>query len=277
MHKLHSLLMLDPYTEKWCHRFAYSDDPHLYQAQSAEVIEVQVGAWFRRQLSLKGRVEVCAVYIFPLILYRLPVLPLPRDHRVALEQSLSKLLWKGRSPLVSRQVCCQRPWEGGLGMPDLESHRLAERLAHLGRSLTKKTVWGHSFLPFSPPLKTFQALCPLFYKKCVNIFSQKEIKSFESQWGTTRDELEWRTAGEDFWGREKGIFTKRFVLQLKHIDKHDCIWKIISSLDICKTIRRNWFHVFFFCFFFFVFFCYRGGIPSPHFFQLFNAKSILYK
>ena len=42
----------------------------------------------------------------------------------------------------------------------------------------------------------------------------------------------------------KGIFTKRFVLQLKHIGRHDCIWKIISSLDICKT-KRSWFHVFF--------------------------------
>ena len=88
-------------------------------------VEAQVGAWFRRQLSLNGRAEVYAVYIFPLILYWLSVLTLPRDHRVALEQSLSKLLWKGRSSLASREVCCQRPREGGLGMPDLESHRLA--------------------------------------------------------------------------------------------------------------------------------------------------------
>ena len=105
-------------------------------------VEAQVGAWLRR-LSLKGRAEACAVYVLPLILYRLSVLPLPRDHRVALERSLSKLLWRGRRPLVSRKVCCQRPREGGLGMPDLESHWLAERLAYLGRSLTKETVLGH--------------------------------------------------------------------------------------------------------------------------------------
>ena len=43
----------------------------------------------------------------------------------------------------------------------------------------------------------------------------------------------------------KRIFTKRFVLKLKHIGRHDCIWKIISSLDICETIKRNWFHGFF--------------------------------
>ena len=114
-------------------------------------VEAQVGAWLRRRLSLKGRAEACAVYVFTLILYRLSVLPLPRDHRVALERSLSKLLWKGRRPLVSRKVCCQRPREGGLGMPDLESHWLAERLAYLGRSLTKETVWGHKVRDVFPP------------------------------------------------------------------------------------------------------------------------------
>ena len=85
---------------------------------------------------------MCAVHIFPLILYRLSVLPLPKDHRAALIQSLFKLLWKGGSPLVRRQVCYQRPCNGGLGMPDLESHRLAERLAYLGRSLTSDAVWS---------------------------------------------------------------------------------------------------------------------------------------
>ena len=58
-------------------------------------VEAQVGVWLGRRLSLKGRAEACAVYVLPLILYRLSVLPLPRDHRVALERSLSKLLWSG--------------------------------------------------------------------------------------------------------------------------------------------------------------------------------------
>ena len=57
-------------------------------------VEAQVDAWLRRWLNLKGRVVVCAMYIFPLILYRLSVLPLPKDHRVALQQSLSKLFEK---------------------------------------------------------------------------------------------------------------------------------------------------------------------------------------
>ena len=42
--------------------------------------------------------------------------------------------------MVRRQVCVQRMHNGGLGMPDLESHWLAERLAYLGRSLTGDAV-----------------------------------------------------------------------------------------------------------------------------------------
>ena len=53
-----------------------------------------------------------------------------------------------------RTVCCQRPREGGLGMPDLESHWLAERLAYLGRSLTKETVWGHKVRDVFPRLRS---------------------------------------------------------------------------------------------------------------------------
>ena len=47
--------------------------------------------------------------------------------------------------------CCQRPRNGGLGMSDLKSHWLAERLAYLGRSLSRDTMWGQkvrdTFLP----------------------------------------------------------------------------------------------------------------------------------
>ena len=43
--------------------------------------------------------------------------------------------------MVHRKVCFQRTRNGGLGMPDLESHWLAERLAYLGQSLTGDAVW----------------------------------------------------------------------------------------------------------------------------------------
>ena len=52
----------------------------------------QVGIWLSRSLSLKGSVEACAVYVFPLILYRLAVLPLPKARRLALQWSLFRLL-----------------------------------------------------------------------------------------------------------------------------------------------------------------------------------------
>ena len=64
-----------------------------------------------------------------------------KARRLALQRSLSRLLWGGARPMVRRQVCIQRTRNGGLGMPDLESHWLAERLAYLGRSLTGDAVW----------------------------------------------------------------------------------------------------------------------------------------
>ena len=100
-----------------------------------------MGIWLSRRLSLKGKAEACAGYVFPLILYRLAVLPLPKARRLALQKSFSRLLWGGARPIVRRQVCIQRRHNGGLGMPDLESHWLAERLAYLDRSLTEDAVW----------------------------------------------------------------------------------------------------------------------------------------
>ena len=103
-------------------------------------VNAQVGIWLSRRLSLKGKAEACAVYVFPLILYRLAVL-LPKARRLALQRSLSRLLWGGARPMVRRKVCIQRTRNGGLGMPDLESHWLAEKLAYSDRFLTGDAVW----------------------------------------------------------------------------------------------------------------------------------------
>ena len=56
--------------------------------------------------------------------------------------------------MVRRQVCIQRTRNGGLGMPDLESHWLAERLAYLGRSLTGDAVWRLKASRTFPRLKS---------------------------------------------------------------------------------------------------------------------------
>ena len=101
-------------------------------------VNAQVGIWLSMKLSLKGRAEACAMYVFPLILYRLAVLPLPEARRLTL-RSFYRLFWGGARPMVCRQVCIQCTRNGGLGMPDLESHWLAERLDG-GRSVETKGV-----------------------------------------------------------------------------------------------------------------------------------------
>ena len=90
-----------------CFGSSFQQERNWLEVQAKVV--VQVGTWLQRQLSLKGRTEVCAVYIFLLILYHLSILPLPRGHQMMLKQSLSKLLWKGQSLMAHRHVCYQRP------------------------------------------------------------------------------------------------------------------------------------------------------------------------
>ena len=41
-------------------------------------VDAKVETLLPRRLSLKGRAEVCTVYVFPLILYRLAILSLPK-------------------------------------------------------------------------------------------------------------------------------------------------------------------------------------------------------
>ena len=139
-------------------------------------VNALVGIWLSRRLSLKGRVEACAVYVVPLILYRLAVLSLPKARRLALKQSLSKLLWGGTRPMVRRQVCIQRTRNGGLGMPDLESHWLAERLAYLGRSLKGDAVWRRKASRTFPRLKSNQRLkvdVSLWAKHCLSASAER--------------------------------------------------------------------------------------------------------
>ena len=90
----------------------------------------------------------------PLTLYRSAVLSLHKARRLALQQSLSRLLWGGARPMVSRQVCIQRTHNGDLGIPDLESHWLAEWLAYLCRSLTGDAVWRRKASRTFPRLKS---------------------------------------------------------------------------------------------------------------------------
>ena len=56
--------------------------------------------------------------------------------------------------MLSRLVCCQRPRNESLGMLDIENHWFAERLAYLGRSLSKDAVWRRKASNTFPCLKS---------------------------------------------------------------------------------------------------------------------------
>ena len=87
-----------------------------------------------KEVFLKGQSGGERCVRLPLNLLQI-VLPPPKACQLALQRSLSRL------PMVGRQVCIQHMRNGGLGMPDLESHWFAKRLAYLGRSLTGDAVW----------------------------------------------------------------------------------------------------------------------------------------
>ena len=63
--------------------------PDLQRQRNRSDVEAKVNAqvriWLLRALSLKGRVEAYIVYIFPLIIYRLSVHPLPKARRLVLK------------------------------------------------------------------------------------------------------------------------------------------------------------------------------------------------
>ena len=59
--------------------------PFCWSGGPVHILGCGLGLTSNWRLSLKGRVEACTVYIFPMILYRLSVLLLPRAHRLALE------------------------------------------------------------------------------------------------------------------------------------------------------------------------------------------------
>ncbi|CAE1331312.1 unnamed protein product [Acanthosepion pharaonis] len=87
----------------------------------------------RLETFLKGRAEVCVSHIYPILLYRLSVLPLPYARLMQLVRTLFSFLWRGKAPMVSREVCCLHPSEGGLGMPSIEIRQYMLRITFLDR------------------------------------------------------------------------------------------------------------------------------------------------
>ena len=100
-------------------------------------------------------------------------------------------------------------------------------------------------------------------RSCLNA---PEWEAFESWRHITRDELGYRSAGENCWGRKRNIYQEiRTVAEARWqtwLYMKVYIKPGMKIIDICETLWRNWFDVFF------VFFCCCwGGIPltSPSF------------
>ena len=129
-----------------------------------------MGIWLSWKLYLKCMVEACAVYVFPLILYRLAVLPLPKARRLALQRSHSRLFWIVARPMVRRLVCIQRTRNGVW-----VCYWLTERLAYLGRSLTRDAGKGQS--DFSLP----QIDVGLWAKHCLSASAERPFVTFIGQ------------------------------------------------------------------------------------------------
>ena len=94
--------------------------------------------WLCRRLSLKGRAELCCSHIYSLAVYRLSVLPIPPTILFKLERILFQFLWAKRHPLVRREICCLHPFEGSLGVPNVE----ARRHTFLDRMCSRDTAAG---------------------------------------------------------------------------------------------------------------------------------------
>ena len=96
----------------------------------SEVLEKVVAATelqLRRQLSLKGRTEVCCSHIYLLVVYRLSVLPIPCTILFKLERILFQFIWTKSFPLVRWEICYLHPSEGGLGVPNVETRHYTLR------------------------------------------------------------------------------------------------------------------------------------------------------
>ena len=113
-------------------------------------VDAQVGTWLPRWLSINGRAEVCALYVFSLII---------NDWLYFI--CLRYVSWRFNDPSPDYSGEAESRWSvdrfsfnlhaiGGLSMPDLVSHWLAERIAYLGRSLSGDAVWRRKQVEFFP-------------------------------------------------------------------------------------------------------------------------------
>ena len=125
-------------------------------------VENTLTRWSRRNLSLKGRAEVCGSHIYPLIVYQMSVLPLPCTVLAKLVDALYTFLWGvSRAPMVRREICQLHPSEGGLGMPDIGARLVTLRMSFLVRMYTEEEdgigeIWKEDAKRAFPALRSVQ-------------------------------------------------------------------------------------------------------------------------
>ena len=82
--------------------------------------------------------------------------------------------------MVYRQVCCQCPHNGSLGMPDLKNHWFTERLAFLGQSLMGHAVWKRKVEVAFPRLASNPRLKVVIGQRVKYCFSSSAVRSFKN-------------------------------------------------------------------------------------------------
>ena len=127
---------------------------------------------------------MCCSHIYSLAVYRLSVLPIPATILFRLERILFQFLWAERHPLVRREICFLHPFEGGLGVPNVEAQRHTLRLTFLDRMCSRDTaagsVWKEDAKQSFPSLRSVHFAdgeahrlprreCP-FYRECRHAF-----------------------------------------------------------------------------------------------------------
>ena len=85
---------------------------------------------------------MCCSHIYPLVVYRLSVLPIACTILFKLERILFQLIWTKRFPLVRREICYLHPSEGGLSVSNVETQRHTLCLTFLDRVCSQDTAAG---------------------------------------------------------------------------------------------------------------------------------------
>ena len=85
---------------------------------------------------------MCGSHIYPLVIYRLSVLPIPCIIQFKLERILFQFICAKWAPSVRREICYLQPFEGGLGVPNVETRHHTFRLSFQDRMCSQDNATG---------------------------------------------------------------------------------------------------------------------------------------